>query len=255
MPKKLRQKKFLSSAYLNHKLIEKDLPAWAELHERNRIAQFIRGTNRMRELRAESHGVHLLFRKQRDGSELRNKGMLLQLYVGIDDTLTKNEYIANWPIVHEYVRQLKELQGVWQGMASRFFEMLELKRVTSRGKVGYGKLAEMINRRIDRPVRIKLRNESVAAMVPYKKGKDKEWLEEVVGKGYDASVDQEDANSLLRYFDFSEDVIDELILESESRILAGKPPVFAGGKYPYDEPVTAAQVRAKLLTYRRRLSR
>lgn len=253
MPKKLRQKKFLSSAYLNHKLNEKDLPAWAELHERNNIEQFIRGTNRTRELHAESHGVQLLFRKERDSAELRNKGRIVRLYVCVDDAMTKNDYMANWSIVQEYVRQLKEVQWGWsEDWASRFFEMIEAVRVTSRGKMGYGKLAEMINRRIERQLRAKIRNDSIVAMVPHKET-DKKWLDKCISKGYD--VIHEGADDLLRYFGFQGDEIYEIVCDAERSITRGEPLSFTIGRHSYTGPVTAALVRTKLLKLRRRISR
>lgn len=255
MPKKLRQKKFLSSAYLNHKLIEKDLPAWAELHERNNIAQFIRGTNRTRELHAESHGVQFLFRKERDSVELRNKGRIVRLYVCVDDAMTKSDYMANWSIVQEYVRQLKEVQWGWsEDWSSRFFEMIEAVRVTSRGKMGYGKLAEMINRRIERQLRAKKRNELIEATVLDKRDVWKRY-EECLSKGYDQTAEEDDAETLLRYFDFSEDAINEIVSSAENSILKKKPLYFATGKHAYTEPVTATQLRSKLLKLRRHLDK
>lgn len=256
MPKKSRKKKFVSDEYLNCKLREGDLPAWAELHERNHIAQFIRGVSKKRELVAESHGVELLFRKELEYRETVSKGTIIQLYVRVHDGMTKGDYLASWPIVAEYVRQLKQLQGGWsEDHSSRFFEVIEAKRVESKGKLGYGKLAEWINRRIERQLRAKKRNEIVLATVQYRNGKDKEWLKELVRRGYDTSVDSEDAGSLLRYFDFSEEFINEVVSSAENSIQEEKPLSFAIGRHAYTGPVTAAQVRAKLLKLRRHLSK
>lgn len=208
-----------------------------------------------KELWEESQGVCFLLRNERDGADLRNKRRLIRLYIHIDDRMTRNKYIANWPIVSEYVRQLKQSQGFWNDGAGRFFEMLEAKRVASRGKIGYAKLAELINRRIERQIRAKQRNEVVAALNVYTKKTDKENMEEAIRRGYDTSVHHEDARDLLGYFDFSEDKIKEITCGAEKAITEGKAPDFAVGRHSYTGPITTAQVRTKLLTYRRLLSR
>ncbi len=272
MPKKSRQKTFVSDEYILQKCREGYPPAYAEFHVRQRIAKFlqlkkwepppmqnlsedvkkaVRRASKT-ELQAWPQGVGLLFKAERDEAELRNKGRVIRLYVHIDDTMTRNEYIANWPIVSECLRRTKESQGFWNTHGGRFFEMLEWKRTSSGGRVGYGKLAEMINRRIERQIRAKRQNKVIEALDVYNKKTDKENMEEAIRRGYDTSVDYEDANKLLRYFDFSENQIKEIISEAEKAVIAGRKPAFA---VAYDEPVTASQIRAKLLKYRRNLSK
>jgi len=272
MPKKPRQKKFVSDEHIRQKCIEGYPPAYAEFYERRSIAKFIQLLKweppplqncsedvkkavqqaSKTELWAESHGVCFLFRVERDEAELRNKGRVIRIYVHINDTMTRNQYIANWPIISEYLRRTKEAQGLWNSGGGRFFEMLERTRTSSGGRVGYGKLAEMINRRIERQIRAKRQNKEVAALDVYNKKTDKENMEEAIRQGYDTSVDHEDASTLLGYFDFSEHQIKEIISEAEDAIMAGRKPAFA---VAYDEPVTASQIRTKLLKYRRNLSK
>ncbi len=259
MPKQPRQKKYLSDAYLVSKARSSDevesVRARMQLNERNRITEFIQGGGRKRKLIAESHGVELLFLKEQDMGEPINKGMLIQLYVRVDDAMTKGDYIANWPIVAEYVRQLKEVQWEWhEDRSVRFFESLEAMRVRSNKKMGYGKLAQWINRLIERLLRAKKRNELIEASVPGERYTPK-WNDECLRKGYDVITDKYDADELLWYFDLPREERKEIIAYAETSIQAGEPPDFACKPHAYTGPVTAAHVRTKLLKLRRHLSK
>lgn len=259
MPKQPRQKKYLSDAYLESKARSfSNDTGWTrmELYQRNEIAEFIGGGSKKRELHAESHRVQLLFRKERDeSSSVGSKGTIIGLYVRVDDTLTKGDYIANWPIVAEYVRQLKEVQWGWSGDdSSRFLECLEDMRVSSNGKMGYGKLAQLINRRIEYALRAKKKNDLIEASISGEKY-TKKWNNEASRKGYIDIPDALQADCLLRYFEFPEKNIKEIISSAESSIQEGRPLNFATGRHAYTGPVTAALVRIKLLKLRRHLSK
>lgn len=245
MPKKVRQKKFLPDSHLKYKTTQGDFPARAELVQRHKIEQFLQRANRKKELLAESQRVQLLFRKEPDFYSSMNKGKLVRLYIEVDDGMSREEYIANWPIVREYVRLLKQSQGVWHdGGDARFFEMLEVARVASRGKLGYGKLAKIINKRIDEKLRAEKQNEAIKSKVPYEPhGTPEQWYEELIRQGYDLSVEQGiEAEELLKYFDVPED---------EINLIKADPKYFDHG----NEPVTTARVRKKLQNHRRHISK
>lgn len=249
MPKKVRQKKFLPDSHLQYRVTQGDFPARVELFQRHKIKQFLQRANRKKEMLAESHRVQLLFRKEPDFYGPMNKGKLVRLYIEVDDGMSREEYIANWPIVCEYVRLLKQSQGVWHdGRDARFFEMLEVVRETSRGKLGYGKLARMINKRIDEKLRAEKQNESIKSKVPYEPHKTPEqWYEELIRQGYDISVEQGiEAEELLQYFD---------VPEEEINLIKSEPKYFDHGEHSYNEPVTAVRVRKKLQNYRRHISK